>query len=157
MSQKYDHISPYSTPNNYSRLTRGSSLQDVGPPSSPQGGRRLWRQSSLETAGRRGERGEGGLSYLPQHQQHHQHQHHLHQHQQHHQLDHRRRDRRLGSESGSGRGERPDKQRPIDCNKVTTDQPASQAVTFYCVRSALGSSSVTGRPSVTSPTSRAPG
>ena len=52
MSDKYDHISPYRTPNNYSRLTRGSSLQDVGPPSSPLAGRRLWRQSSLETAGR---------------------------------------------------------------------------------------------------------
>ena len=124
VSGKYDHISPYTTPNNYSRLTRGSSLQDVGPPSSPKGGRRLWRQSSLETEGRRGE----GHLRNPHHQLHH------------HQVETRRRERRLGSELSSGRGERVEKKRAVDCNKVT--QPASKAaslvLTFSTVQICTG-------------------
>ena len=94
MSQKYEHISPYSTPNNYSRLSRGSSLQDVQPASSPQAGRRLWRQSSLETAGRELE-----------------------------QRRRERRQLSLTSQSGqagSGRGEVREKKRAVDCNKICT-------------------------------------
>lgn len=92
ISQKYDHISPYSTPNNYSRLTRGSSLQDVGSSHSPQAARRLSRQSSLEVEGRRGHH--ETLYYQ----------------------DLARRQRRLGSQSG--RGEQYEKKRQISCNKV---------------------------------------
>ena len=99
ISQKYDHISPYSTPNNYSRLTRGSSLQDVGSSRSPEASRRLSRQSSLEMERR------GGL-YGATHQQP-LYYHHL-----------ARGHRRLGSESG--RGDLHEKKRQISCNKVTT-------------------------------------
>jgi len=100
ITQKYDHISPYSTPNNYSRLTRGSSLQDVGSPHSPLAGRRLSRQSSLETEGRRGGYRPGPQESLYYSQ------------------DLRRRERRLGWQSG--RGEPGEKKRPIDCNKICT-------------------------------------
>lgn len=99
ISQKYDHISPYTTPNNYSRLTRGSSLQDVVSPHSPLPARRLSRQSSLETEGRRGYRpGPQEALYYSQ--------------------DLHRRQRRLAHDSG--RGEHGEKRRPIDCNKICT-------------------------------------
>ena len=98
MAPRYDHISPYSTPNNYSRLSRGYSLQDVGSPLSPKAGRRLPRQSSLELEVRRGVANRPGPHETLLHQ------------------DWRRRQRRPGSESG--RGEHHEKKRKVDCNKV---------------------------------------
>ena len=98
VAPRYDHISPYSTPNNYSRLSRGYSLQDVGSPLSPKAGRRLPRQSSLELEVRRGVANRPGPHETLLHQ------------------DWRRRQRRPGSESG--RGEHHEKKRKVDCNKV---------------------------------------
>ena len=98
VAPRYDHISPYSTPNNYSRLSRGYSLQDVGSPLSPKAGRRLPRQSSLELEVRRGVTNRPGPQETLLHQ------------------DWRRRQRRPGSESG--RGEHHEKKRKVDCNKV---------------------------------------
>jgi len=100
VAPRYDHISPYSTPNNYSRLSRGYSLQDVGSPLSPKAGRRLPRQSSLELEVRRGVTSRPGPHETLLQQ------------------DWRRRQRRPGSESG--RGEHHEKKRKVDCNKICT-------------------------------------
>ena len=59
----------------------------------------MWRQSSLDGESRRGQEQ-------------------LHHYQQEHQR--RQRQRRLGSESYSGRGEIREKKRPVDCNKICT-------------------------------------
>jgi len=116
--QKYAEVTPYATPLNYSRLTRGASLQDVAtPPSStsPKLSRRVSRQSSLETDtptlyGGGGTRHRGYTGGGPQEQLYYQ--------------ELRRRYRRQGSDSGRGEGavaqHHQQKKRDINCNKICT-------------------------------------
>jgi len=116
-SQKYSEVTPYATPINYSRisrLSRGSSLQDVGTKTSPQMSRRterMPRQASLETDApsmyggpRIGYKGEAVLTPKESVYYH----------------DLRRRYRRQESGGRGEQGGQVEKKRPVDCNKICT-------------------------------------
>lgn len=113
---KYSDVTPYATPiPSYSRLQRGSSLQNVtNVNTSPKLSRRVSRQASLETDtptlyG-------ACASHAPRRQQA------RGPHEQLYYQDLRRRyGRQSSSEAGSGRGEAGhEKRRPVDCNKICT-------------------------------------
>ena len=141
--QKYAEVTPYATPLNYSRLTRGASLQDVAtPPSStpPKLSRRVSRQSSLETDtptlyGGGGTRHRGYTGGGPQEQLYYQ--------------ELRRRYRRQGSDSGRGEGavaqHHQQKKRDINCNKVEMKYKYLVSEHRIISRSVPVLSSVTGR------------
>lgn len=113
---KYSDVTPYATPiPSYSRLQRGSSLQNVtNVNTSPKLSRRVSRQASLETDtptlyG-------ACASHTPRRQQA------RGPHEQLYYQDLRRRyGRQSSSEAGSGRGEAGhEKRRPVNCNKICT-------------------------------------
>jgi len=113
---KYSDVTPYATPiPSYSRLQRGSSLQNVtNVNTSPKLSRRVSRQASLETDtptlyG-------ACASHAPRRQQA------RGPHEQLYYQDLRRRyGRQSSSEAGSGRGEAGhEKRRPVNCNKICT-------------------------------------